>query len=43
MAMHDNVERAPKTLREGAVCFSCAVALLGAATLALQWAISLLL
>ena len=41
MAMHDTVERAPKTLREGAVCFGCAVALLGIASVTLQWMINL--
>ena len=42
MAMHEPVHHAPKTLKEGAVCFSCAIGALAAAAVVIQWAMSLL-
>ncbi len=43
MALHEPIHHQPKTLAEGAVCFACALGLLGIAAVALQWAISALL
>lgn len=40
--MHTTVSHRPKSLAEGAVCFSCAAALLFVAAVATQWLFSLL-
>lgn len=43
MSLHEPAHRhAPKTLAEGAVCFTCALGALAAAAVVIQWAMSLL-
>lgn len=43
MAVRDPAHHhAPKTLAEGAVCFSCALGALAAAAVVIQWAMGLL-
>ena len=38
MSLHEPIHHhAPKTLREGAVCFGCTLAALAATAVALQW------
>jgi hypothetical protein len=42
MSVHEPIHHRPKTLGESAVCFACAIGLLAAASVAVQWAIHLL-
>lgn len=42
MAMHEPIHHAPKSLKEGAVCFSCAIGALAVAAVAIQWMMSFL-
>lgn len=43
MALHEPVHNhGPKSLREGAVCFGCAIVALATAAVVLQWAMGLL-
>lgn len=42
MALQEPIQQRPKTLAEGAVCFSCALIALTAAAVVLQQAIGLL-
>lgn len=42
MAAREPVHHAPKTLAEGAVCFSCTLVALTAAAIVIQWAMGLL-
>jgi hypothetical protein len=42
MSTHPISHRRPKSLAEGAVCFSCTAGILFAAALATQWLLSLL-
>jgi hypothetical protein len=42
MALHESAQHRPKTLGESAVCFGCAIGILAAAAVAVQWLLHLL-